>query len=128
MGVKMITRGVMKTFDLKDATFYEVSCDCGVHECNMTLELEYAPEFDEIFMNFYKRVAISVYWNDANFLTRIWRRIKYCLQIIFTGKIELTETHIFRDIEHIDAFIEAMKEGKEKMLNERIPQNTNSFS
>lgn len=124
----MISRGVMKTFDLKDTTFYEVSCDCGVPECNMTLELEYEPVFDQMYMNFYKKVAISVYWNDVNFLARMWRRIKYCLQIIFTGKIELTETHIFKDIEHIDAFIEAMKEGREKIINERISQNTNSVS
>jgi hypothetical protein len=124
----MISRGVMKTHDLKDTTFYEVGCDCGSSDCNMTIELEYCPEFNIIFMNFYKKVSLSIYWNDSTFVKRIWRRIKYSIQILFKGYIELTETHVFQDIEHIDAFIEAMQEGKEKLKDAGIPQDSDGVS
>jgi len=123
----MATKNVMEQWDFGKSIFYQVGCGCGNKECNMVVELEY--DEGTMYLNFYKDVAFSVYWNDTNIFTRTWRRIKYALRILFTGHIELEETHVFHDPEHIDAFIEALLEGKERLLEyERVSQNTDGVS
>jgi len=125
----MITKGVMKQHDFKDSVFYQVACECGNPECNMTLELEIdedSPTF--IFMSFHKKVAISAYWGNPNIFQRAWLRIKYALLILLKGHLEMEESHVFQDIEHIDNFIAAIQEGKEKLKNAGIPQDSDGVS
>ena len=111
----MATKNVMEQWDFGKSIFYQVGCGCGNKDCNMEVELEY--DEGTMYLNFYKDVAISVYWDDHRFLSKLWRRIKYALRILFVGYIKMQETHVFNDPEHIDAFIDALKEGKERLIN-----------
>lgn len=99
------------------AIWYQVACDCQDKDCNMTIELSYEDGFLSLMM--YKDLQASVYWGDANFFTRLWRRIKIASRMLFTGYIEISEEHLIRDEEHIDAFIKALKEGKQRIKNEK---------
>ena len=66
-------------------------------------------------MNFYKQLAWSAYWGTDNWLHQQWGKLKAIYRIIFWGYIEIEESIIFQDQEHIDGFIQALNEGQEKL-------------
>jgi hypothetical protein len=112
----------MKTadYDLQNgdkSCWYQVACMCREKDCNMTIDMSY--EDGIMSISFYKDLHASVYWGDTNFFTRLWRRIKIAARMLFIGYIEISEEHLIKDEKHIDAFIEALKEGKETIKNER---------
>lgn len=55
-------------------------------------------------------------WGSPPFYERWWARIKASLRILFTGYIELNADFMIQDVDHLEAFIEALEEGKQKML------------
>lgn len=72
-------------------------------------------------LHFYKDVYFD-YWkySDPGFLNSIKRilyRIKKSLILLFTGKIKLSSDFIIKDIDHINAFIEALQEGRDYCLH-----------
>ena len=98
----MISKGVMKEGEFKDSVFYQVGCSCGSKDCNMICELEYNE--GALFLNLYKDVSLSVYWDDTNFFKRFWRRIKYATRMLFVGYVTLEESHIL-----FSAFISSLE-------------------
>lgn len=117
MESKNISAGVMKTHQFDDLILYQVGCSCGDKNCNMVLELEV--DHGTMFLNLYKNLSISVYWDDKNFFQRFWRRIKYAAMIFFTGYIKLEESHVFQGEDQINNFIAALQEGKDLLTNGR---------
>jgi len=123
----VVSKNVMEIFDFTDCIFYQVGCGCGNKDCNMTLELENCDS--NMYLNMSKDLAFSVYWGEGNIFTRLWKRIKYASKLMFIGYIKVEESHVFNNSEQIEAFIEALNEGREKLLKyERISQNSNSLS
>lgn len=109
----MISDRVMKTEEFDDSVYYRIACGCGSDEHDTTIEFEYDKDIPSmVFINFYKKLIWSSHW-DGNFITRFWRRIIGALKILFLGYIEVEESMILRDKEHIDGFIEALNEGRE---------------
>ena len=109
----MISNKVMKTGEFDDAIYYRLPCSSGSKNHDVTLEFEYDKDISEmIFLNMYANLEWSSYWGDTNFFQRIWRRIKTAVKILFTGYIQFEESFIIRGEDHIDAFIEALNEGK----------------
>jgi len=105
---------VMKTSEFNDAVFYRAACSCGSDDHDLAIEFERDPKIpDMIFLNFYKDLAWSSYWGDTNFFSRMWRRLKTSLRILFMGYIEVEESFILQGEEHIDSFIKALEEGKQ---------------
>jgi hypothetical protein len=113
---QMISNKVMKTEEFDDAIYYRLPCSCGSKDHDITLEFEHDEEIPEmVFLNVYMNLVWSSYWGDTNFFQIIWRKIKTALRIIFVGHIELEESFILKGEDHIDAFIEALNEGKRLM-------------
>lgn len=110
-----ISTGVMKTAQFSNAVYYQVGCSCQDKDCNMTLELEVHDGI--MFLNLYKDLAVSVYWQDDGFFKKLWRRIKYAARIFFTGYIKLEESHVLQGEDQINNFIAALQEGKELLKN-----------
>jgi hypothetical protein len=111
----------MKTEEFDDSVYYRLPCSCGSKDHDVTLEFEHDKDIpDMLFLNMYKDLAWSSYWGDTNFFQRIWRRIKTALRILFVGFIEVEESFILRGEDHIDAFIEALKEGKRLMKTKEV--------
>ena len=108
----------MKTEEFDDAIYYRLPCSCGSNDHDVTLEFEHDKKFPGmLFLNLHKDLAWSSYWGDTNFFQRIWRRIKTSLRLLFIGYIEVEESFIIQGEDHIDAFIEALNEGKQLMKN-----------
>lgn len=70
-----------------------------------------------IFLNMYKNVYWSSYWKSDNFFRNIWIRIQASLKVLFTGYIKMEESFIFQGDEQIDAFLNALKEGRDYLDN-----------
>lgn len=111
---------VMKLNEYKDCVFYRVGCMCGSSYCDLTMEMEYDPELNSIILVFYKELIYSSWFGliinaKLYWLRDKWQRIKGAVKLLFTGKIHLEESLILKDTKHIDAFITALQEGKQKL-------------
>ena len=116
----MISKNVMKTMEFDNEVFYRVSCGCGDNEHGTTIHFEIEEDVPHtVFLNFYKKVAWCSNWGDLNLFEQIWQRIKTSAIMLFTGYIDLEESFII-DMDNIDGFIEALKEGKEHMKKGRV--------
>lgn len=118
-----ITKYIMKlnTYNNKSdiSAWYKTSCACGSdnHDCTIVLEKDKEHPVD-VSMVFYKKISWADYYGKSNIIARMLKRIQCSLKILFTGYIELEEDFIFHNEQHIDNFIEAMKEGKNTVKEE----------
>lgn len=123
----LVSYGVMLTEAFGGLDFYQVACGCGDKDCNMVIEIEYNEESKRVYLSFYKDICLSIYWHDENWFKRQWRRIKYAARILFTGFVKMEEVHIFKDPEHVEAFIKVLEYGKGEMERARISQDSNDL-
>jgi len=88
-------------------------------EHDVILELEIDEDIDNmIFLNFWKKIYWSANWkSNDNWFRNILFRIKGALKILFFGYLEFQEDFILEGEEHIDSFINALKEGKQFIKN-----------
>lgn len=121
----MIAKNVMKLDEWDSDVWYEIGCACGGEDCNAQIEFEIDNDFSVIDINFYKKVMWADYWGCDRFYERWWARIKASFKILFTGYIELEGNFMIKDIDHLESFIEALEEGKQKMLKLKEDHNEN---
>lgn len=120
-----IKKGIMKVSETDISVTYRVMCDSETKENDTTIDFEYDKEFNIIYINFYKDLMWSSHMGDGNFFTRGYRRIKCSLRVFFKGYIEVQESFIMRDIEHINNFIELLKEGREEIIAKSLIESAN---
>jgi len=114
---------IMETDRFVDAIFYRASCDCGSKECDVSLELEFDKDFNEIILNMYKDLRWDSRWGD-NWLIRLRERIFGSLRILVTGRVRVEAAFIFDGGEHIRSFIDMIESGVAK-LEQRKLSNAN---
>lgn len=112
----MIAKNVMKVNEWDTEVWYEIGCICTGDDCRSQIAFEIDKEFNHIDIIFYKKVMWADYWGNNPFYVKWWKRFKASLRILFTGYIELEGDFMIQDIDHLEAFIEALDEGKQKML------------
>jgi hypothetical protein len=109
---------VMRTNEFGDAVYYRVCCDCGDEDCDLTLEFEYDKNINYVTLTIYKNLHASAHWgccwNHFDFIRVFWNKIKLMSSILFKGYIEVCEGTLLKDPEHIDNFIKALEEGRER--------------
>ena len=105
---------IMKTSEYKTDLFYRASCMCGSEECDLTLELEYDEELNEIILYIYKNVYWSDGWSNSLFV-RFWKRLKASLKIMFTGNLKMDSDFIFDSKEQIKEFTSQLESGITKI-------------
>lgn len=94
---------------------YKVSCGTGEHSLYMEFEYdENIPNY--LWLNFHKKIGWSCYWSTKGWFQSLRKRFSGSLTLFFKGYIELEETFTLDGIEHIDAFIDALQEGKNRIL------------
>ena len=104
----------MKTEEFGDSIFYRIAC-CGSEDHDMTLELEWDKDVKMVFLNFYKKLVWSAYWGTDNWFKSQWLKLKAIYKIVFFGYIEVEESLIIKDPEHIDNFLTALVHGRQKL-------------
>jgi hypothetical protein len=109
-----ISDNICKIWEHKDMIHYKSICACTADEHTQTICLEYDKSFNGIILYLYQTFRIKEYWKGPWYKNWI-RRVKYSLQIIFKGTIELESDFLFRNEEHIQDYINALSEGIEKI-------------
>jgi len=113
----MTEKRIMKLHEFEDVIYYRAACSCGDARCDLTLELEKDKKCGMVFLNMDKNLYWSSHWQSDNFFKNRWLRIKAAFKMLFTGYVEIEESFIFRGDEQIDAFIDALKEGRDYLNN-----------
>ena len=111
----MLSKGVMKTDDWGDSIWYKVNCHCNSDEHMTTIEMEHDKQFHQMTLNFYKKMCWETRWGDVAWYQRIWKRVTCAIRMLLTGTIEVEEYVILSGEDHINAFIEALEEGKQRI-------------
>ncbi len=99
------------------STFYRVACDCTDPQCDLTLEFEANPNDKALYLHMYKDLRASAHWGYTeswyyfDWLRVLLNKIKMCWRIFTRGYIEVTESFIIRDEEHIMDFSKAVVQG-----------------
>jgi len=115
-----ISSMVMKTSEGPGYVFYRVACDCTDPDHDIILELEVDPKGYPIYsLNIYSNLDINANWQDNNFFSKAWRRIKIAIKVLCTGYVEIGSNFLLMTGDHIDSFINALQEGKEKLAKYR---------
>ena len=111
------TYRVMKIHDFGNSIFYRVACGCTDPDHEATLILEFDENDSKIMiLTLYQRVVWGDWYYRGNkWFDKIISRIKTVFKILFKGWLELEGSMIFMDVEHIEAFICALQEGKNKL-------------
>jgi len=111
----MISNNVMKTNEYDDLIFYRVACACGNNECDCDITIEYDKSIKTISMSFCKNLYWNDYYGHKIFITRWLSRLKASFKLLFTGHIKVNEEFLIQSEDHINDFITALQEGREKM-------------
>lgn len=105
--------------EFENTIYYRVACQCSANDCDLSLEMEWDEELGEIALNMYKDLRWNSEWgSDYKFgwwWKDKWLRLKVASKVLFTGYIKVDGWLILQGNEHIDAFIEALEEGKNKI-------------
>ena len=108
----MISYKVMKSLDLKDSVYYRIECGCGNPEHDFQIEFTHNDVIVEMILSttiYWKNYYACCHWHE-----RLWKRIVASFKLLFGGYIEMQGDFILREEKHIDSFIEALEEGKNK--------------
>lgn len=109
-----ISYKVLKEHEYGKSVYYRVACNCGEPSHDLSLEIE-ADEFPAMTLHFYGQYTIPHYWRQNNFFSRLWERVKFSLRVLFIGHVDVENDFMLMEEEHIDSFISALEEGKQKI-------------
>lgn len=110
-----ISYRVMKTHEFNDSIFYRIACDCTESEHDVRLELEIDDDkLGILTMRLMANFAWASYYANT-WYGRFWERVIASIKMLLTGKIEVCHEILFLQEDHINEFISAMEEGKQKM-------------
>lgn len=110
-----ISYKVMKMDEFNDAIFYRIACACGDSDHDFMLWLEYDKEIDDITLMIEKKLYWKDYFSTCSWYEKAWKRLRDGIRLIFGGYLEMTSDILFMDKEHIDEFIKALEEGRNKI-------------
>jgi len=112
-------QNVMKFGSIGDSfVYYRVACDCAHPECDLELSIERDVDYPGVYCVMTKKLRASAYnysepcSNDWLDFIRVFKnKIVLCFKIMFTGRIEVSETLILRSEKQISNFVSALNEG-----------------
>ncbi len=93
---------------------YKVSCGCGHRDHDISIDFEH--DGGIVWLTFHKRIIWSCYWGTRRWYQSLKRRFLGAFTLFFRGWLEFEETFILDNVEHIDGFILALQEGKQRLL------------
>ena len=105
----MVSNKIMKAYESKDAVVYRAMCDCGSAGCDLTLDIEKAPDLGMVFLTLYKDLTWNSYDHPYNWFKDMFWRIKNVLKILFVGRIKVEGDFVMRS-EQMKDFIKALQD------------------
>ena len=90
--------------------YYKLDCSCGDDSHIITFSLD--RDMNDISLTMNQNIAWSSYYGRDNWFGRIWQRIVNAFKVLFFGYLEGEATLSLNGEEHVQAFINALEEGK----------------
>ncbi len=113
--------GISKIKEWKGSSvWYKINCACGSGECDSIIDLSFDKDFGHINVEFYKTIMWGNYYQKKWFWQRWWLRIKMATKILIKGYTELEGSFIIEGINHLNDFITALEEGRNKVNQYKI--------
>ena len=122
----MISNNVMELNDYGDMVFYRVACACGDRDCGCDIILEHVKHINDITITFYKDLYLDTYYSSNNYIVRLLNRLQLSLKILLSGHVKIQGEFLIQSEKHIDSFITALQEGKEKIKKNKGDQKCSS--
>lgn len=111
----MISYKVMKIDEFNDSVFYRIACGCGDRDHDFELWLEYDKDINDITLMIEKTLYWSSHYQSWPWYERMYKRFSSALRLIFYGHLKIEADILFMKKEHIEGFIEALKDGMTKI-------------
>ena len=110
---------VMRTHEFPDqqSVYYRISCDCDDIEHDMEIEFEWDRGVMEMFL--YKTFYWKHFYSAYPWYNRLMKRIFASIKLLFGGYIEMQGDLLIMEEEHVDSYIDALKEGKGQIIKWR---------
>jgi hypothetical protein len=109
---------IMETNEFKNSVFYRASCDCCMPNHDLVIEIS-ADDWPSMAITLTAKYEHSIYWGRLNWFQRQWKRITGALRILFLGRLKVEYEFMIIDDDHINAFIEALQEGRQRIKQYR---------
>jgi len=116
--MRKISYNVMKHEGSIWGAWYKVACGCGSDDHMLNVEFEYDKDAPNcMWIHFHKEMTWCYSWGCNSWYQRLWKRISCAFKMLFTGHIEVEESFILDGAEHLDSFICALNEGRQRILD-----------
>ena len=94
---------------MEDSMWYVLHCGCGDRDHSALINIDC--DDGTIWLNFYKDLAyFPPYYVGP--IGKLWHRIRATIRLLFTGYIEVNESMLMVDEDHIDNLIDALIESR----------------
>lgn len=117
--------GTCKIASFKTSNMYAAHCDCGSHEHIQTLDVTLPwDDSDTIGLDIYTKIYTPIWptnyddpWHEklVSIIKNRWWRVKAAAHVLWFGWLEGEASFNMSGEERIDAYINAILEGKAKM-------------
>lgn len=104
-----ISTRVCEIIECDNLIMYKAHCSCSSDDHTHTLELEYSEDLEMVCLNIY-HMSRTNYWTKS-----VWHRFKVACRVLFSGYIEYSSEFLFDNEKQIDAYINALQQGRERL-------------
>ena len=113
-----ISKNITKLYESDFYIFYRAICSCCDPDCDANIEFEYDKKFNILSLNFFKKLTLTIgNTSELSFFKKTLKKLNIMTKILFNGYVEMDSDFLIQDVDQIDSFIDALIEGKTKMLN-----------
>lgn len=97
------------------SVLYRSACECMAPEHDLWIDLNFDKELNMLTMSFNYELSVNESYNEGllGHIKIAFKRILKAVRLLFTGRIVCNEEFIFHGDDHIDAFIQALDEGRQ---------------
>lgn len=130
------SNSICKIAEFKSSTFLKAHCSCGSDEHTHTLILEVPyDDLDIIDLTLYAKVTTrwrdtyhDSYWTAfTHTIKDLYQRLVWSIKLMVVGYIETETSFEFHGEEQIDAYLLAITEAKQKIIDNRKLLNVSQF-
>ncbi len=117
MDKSKIAFGVSRSssWDIPFYADYDIQCGCGAKDHGIFVEFEH--DGYAVQLIFHKEVSWVCHWQTRGWWGSLRKRISGALTVLLKGRLDFEESFMLCNVEHIDSFIDALEEGKYRLLS-----------
>lgn len=117
MEIEMKPTSVEKVKEFDDLVIYKTNCECGDHVLTFTLEFEKDLPWLTLCLNMSTPYHYRYY--RESWYSHLFYRFYNSIRLFFGYPMEYEDSFLFKDEQHIQDFIDALKDGIEHVKSKK---------